>query len=96
MEKLKGHCEIAALTRGEKGSVILTKEACLQIKPYKLGELVDTTGAGDLYAGGFLFGLTNEKDLLTCGKIGSICAGQIVTQLGPRSQVSLKKLVELI
>ncbi len=93
LEKVKGRCEIAAITCGENGSKILTAESSLSINSYKFGEVIDTTGAGDLYAGGFLYGFTHDKDLNTCGQIGSICAGQIVTQLGPRSQVSLKELL---
>jgi fructokinase len=54
---------------------------------------VDTTGAGDLYAAGFLHGYTQGQDLDACGRLGSLCAGQVVTQLGPRPQGSLKDLV---
>ena len=53
---------------------------------------MDTTGAGDLYAAGFLHAYTLGLDLQTCGRLGSLCAGQVVTQLGPRSQVSLRQL----
>ena len=66
----------------------------IEINPYKLGSLVDTTGAGDMYAGGFLHGYTTNQSLRKCGEIGSICAGQIVTQIGPSSQISLKKLID--
>ena len=61
---------------------------------YGLGELVDTTGAGDLYAGGFLHGFTQGDSLERCGQLGALCAGQIVTQLGARSQVSLPALIK--
>ena len=94
LEETKGSCEITAITLGEKGSIVLSSDEQLQINPYKLGSLIDTTGAGDLYAGGFLHGYTNRQNLYQCGQIGSICAGQIVTQIGPRSQVSLKKLLQ--
>jgi len=90
---VKGCCKVAALTRSEKGSVVLSGEQRWEIPAYSLGTLIDTTGAGDLYAGGFLHGYTQGLDLETCGRIGSLCAGQVVTQLGPRSQVSLKDLV---
>ena len=93
LEKAQGRCEITAITCGKKGSIVLSKQKCLRITPYQLGTVIDTTGAGDLYAGGFLHGYTNGEDLLKCGQIASICAGQIVTQLGPRSRVSLKNLV---
>ena len=55
---------------------------------------MDTTGAGALYAGGFLHGFTQGESLERCGELGSLCAGQIVTQLGAGSQVSLKQLAE--
>ena len=94
LKKVKNRCEIIALTCGDKGSVILSNEQQIEINPYKLGALIDTTGAGDLFASGFLHGYTTGQSLLKCGQIGSICAGQIVTQLGPRSRVSLKDLLK--
>ncbi len=94
MRSLKGKCETAIITKGAEGSVIINGDLEINIKPYILGELKDTTGAGDLYAAGFLYGLINKKDYKICGEIGSICAGQIITQLGPRSNVSLKELID--
>jgi sugar/nucleoside kinase (ribokinase family) len=93
LAQVKGCCHVAALTRSEKGSVVLSGDQRWDVPAYKLGDLIDTTGAGDLYAGGFLHGYTQGLDLETCGRIGSLCAGQVVTQLGPRSQVSLQALV---
>ena len=92
--KVRGHCRIAALTRSELGSVVLTEGTRLSIPPFHLGPLLDTTGAGDLYAAGFLHGLTRGLDLERCGRMGSLCAGQVVTQMGPRCRVSLSALVE--
>ena len=57
------------------------------------GNVIDTTGAGDLYAGGFIHGLINNYSLEKCGEIGSICAGQIITQLGSRSNIDLRKFI---
>ncbi|WP_413743636.1 adenosine kinase [Synechococcus sp. MIT S9451] len=94
LAQVKGCCQVAALTRSEQGSVVLSGDQRWDIPAYSLGTLVDTTGAGDLYAGGFLHGYTQDLPLETCGNIGSICAGQVVTQLGPRSQVSLSELVQ--
>ena len=93
IDKLEGMCEVSVITLGEEGSIILSKGERLKINSYKLGDLKDTTGAGDLYAGGFLYGYTNNESLENCGKIGSICAGHIVTQIGPRSEISLKDLI---
>ena len=92
-DQVRGRCQVAALTRSEKGSVLLRGSETLTIEPYRLGDLVDTTGAGDLYAAGFLYGYTRGDDLERCGRLGSLCAGQVVTQLGPRPTVSLPELV---
>ena len=90
---VRGRCRIAALTRSEQGSVILSGDDTITVEPFKLGPLVDTTGAGDLYAAGFLHGYTQGQSLEACGRLGSLCAGAVVTQLGPRPQGSLKDLV---
>jgi fructokinase len=92
-EQVRGRCRVAALTRSEKGSLVLSGGDSLAIPPFHLGNLVDTTGAGDLYAAGFLYGYTQGADLEHCGRLGSLCAGQVVTQLGPRPQGSLPDLV---
>jgi fructokinase len=73
--------------------VLLSGEETITIEPFRLGELVDTTGAGDLYAAGFLHGHTSGASLERCGRLGSLCAGEVVTQLGPRPQASLPDLV---
>ena len=91
--QVRGRCQIAALTRSEQGSLILAGEQAISIPPYQLGPLVDTTGAGDLYAAGFLYGHTQGQSLERCGHLGSLCAGAVVTQLGPRLQGSLRELV---
>jgi sugar/nucleoside kinase (ribokinase family) len=92
-EEVRGRCSVAALTRSELGSVILNGSGTHQIAPFKLGELVDTTGAGDLYAAGFLHAYCQGQPIEACGTLGSLCAGQVVTQLGPRPQADLKALV---
>jgi fructokinase len=92
-EQVRGRCRVAALTRSERGSFLLSGNDTIGIEPFQLGDLVDTTGAGDLYAAGFLHGYTRGESLERCGRLGSLCAGQVVTQLGPRPQVSLKDLV---
>jgi len=91
--QVRGRCQVAALTRSEQGSVVLSGDQTLLIEPFRLGPLVDTTGAGDLYAAGFLQGYTHGASLERCGRLGSLCAGQVVTQLGPRPQASLPDLV---
>lgn len=92
LERVRGCCDVIAITRGGDGSVILSGDQRWDIGIVSLGALMDTTGAGDLYAGGFLHAYTQGEDLQRCGELGALCAGQIVTQLGARSQVSLQEL----
>ena len=91
--KIKSLCELTAITLGEKGSLIVNKNKTELIKPFLFGKAIDTTGAGDIFAGGFIHGLINNLSLNDCGQIGSICAGHIVTQIGSRSKMNFKKLI---
>ena len=91
--KIKSLCELAAITLGEKGSLIVNKNKIELIQPFLFGKAIDTTGAGDIFAGGFIHGLINNLSLNDCGQIGSICAGYIVTQIGSRSKINLKNLI---
>ena len=93
LEKVRGCCEVTAITRSSEGSVVLSGDQRWDIGIFSLGDLVDTTGAGDLYAGGFLHAYTQGESLERCGELGALCAGKIVTQLGARSQVCLKELM---
>ena len=95
LQKLKKKCELAAITIGEKGSIVISNGKQINIDPFILGKAIDTTGAGDLYAGGFLKGLADGLNPELSAKIGSICAGQIVTQLGSRSNTDLLNLINL-
>jgi sugar/nucleoside kinase (ribokinase family) len=90
--RLRGDCPFAVVTRSEKGSVVLNGESAITIAPESVAEVVDATGAGDLYAAGFLFGLTSGLPIETCGRLGSIAAAEIIGQIGPRP---LKSLAEL-
>jgi sugar/nucleoside kinase (ribokinase family) len=89
---VRGHCDIAALTRSEKGSVVVTAGATHTVAAVKVARLVDTTGAGDLYASGFLYGLTHGRDLAACARLGSLCAAEIISHFGARPETSLKQL----
>ncbi len=93
IEKLKKKCELAAITVGKYGSILISNSKETTVDPFIFGDAIDTTGAGDLYAGGFLKGLADGLDPLMSAKIGSICAGQIVTQLGSRSNTNLLNLI---
>ena len=92
-ESISSICELVIITLGGKGSLVINKGKSEEIKPTLLGKIIDTTGAGDLYAGGFIHGLINNYSIKKCGEIGSICAGHIITQLGSRSNINLQKLL---
>jgi len=87
------HCEIAALTRSEKGSLIVHGDDVHEIDAHPVvGGVVDSTGAGDLYAAGFLYGFTHRHDLVTCGRLGALAASEVISHLGARPQHSLADL----
>src|SRR5713226_6033468 len=90
---VRGHVAIAALTRSAAGSVILADGAEHRVAAAPVARVVDTTGAGDLYASGFLYGLTHELALPICGEIGSLCAAEIISHVGARPGVDLSHLI---
>ncbi|MQX37996.1 adenosine kinase [Roseospira navarrensis] len=92
--QIKGHTDIAAITRSEKGSLVVTGDEVLTVAAEPVSQVVDTTGAGDLYAAGFLRGLTSGRSLTDCAHIGHVCAAEIISHFGPRPEVaSLADLV---
>ncbi|MCO6409210.1 adenosine kinase [Hoeflea alexandrii] len=90
VSQLRKDCKLAAITRSEHGSVIVRGDERYDIDAIDIDEVVDTTGAGDLYAAGFLHGYAHGKPLDVCGKLGSLAAGLVIQQIGPRPQLSLK------
>jgi sugar/nucleoside kinase (ribokinase family) len=86
LQQVRNHCEIAALTRSEKGSVVVKGDEVHIIDAVKGVKVVDTTGAGDAYAAGFLYAYTQGTDLKTAGKLGGAMAAQVISQYGPRSE----------
>jgi len=90
--QVKGAVEIAAVTRGELGSVALKGDLQVSIAAEKIERLVDTTGAGDLYAAGFLFGWTRNLDLGDCARLGGICAAEVISHMGPRPETNLARM----
>jgi sugar/nucleoside kinase (ribokinase family) len=89
---VRGRAKIAAVTCGDKGSVIVAGDAIHRIDAVPAEKVVDTTGAGDQYAAGFLFGLAQGRSLDYCGRLGSLAAAEVISHYGPRPQVSLKDL----
>ena len=82
-----------AITRAEKGSVIVEKDNIIEINPIQVDKVVDTTGAGDLYAAGLLFGIARGKDISTCGNYASVAAAEIISHYGARPLVKLSNLI---
>ncbi|MFV3076732.1 adenosine kinase [Niveispirillum fermenti] len=86
--------EVAVLTRGEQGATVLVGGETYSVPAEKVEQVVDTTGAGDLFAAGFLHGYTQGRDPATCARLGAICAGEIIGHYGARPEVSLADLVK--
>ena len=93
LQEVRGHCEVAVLTRSAHGAVILSGEEVHMVDAEPVERVVDTTGAGDLYAAGFLYGYTRGKSLYDCGRIGAIVAAEVISHYGARSETPLGPLV---
>lgn len=89
----RGKCRIAALTRSEKGSVVLADRKAHVIEAAPVERVVDTTGAGDQYAAGFLYGYVTGRSPQSCGRIGSHAAAEVIGHIGARPQVPLAERV---
>ncbi|MHB8438483.1 MAG: adenosine kinase [Acidimicrobiales bacterium] len=83
---------LAALTRGPRGSVVVTAAGPVEVAPEPVDEVLDTTGAGDLYAAGFLYGLTHGREPADCGRLGGLCAAEVISHLGARPLDDLRAL----
>jgi sugar/nucleoside kinase (ribokinase family) len=92
--ELRKQCPLAAITIGAKGSIVVTSDELIEIPVVPVRRVVDTTGAGDLYASGFLYGLTSGASLAESGHFGSIAAAEVISHVGPRPLVELRTLVE--
>jgi sugar/nucleoside kinase (ribokinase family) len=91
---LAARVDLAAVTRGEHGSVLVSKTERAVAPAAPVAKVVDTTGAGDQYAAGVLYGLARGRDLAICGRLGSLAAAEVIGHYGPRPQTSLKALAE--
>ncbi|MEO3386838.1 adenosine kinase [Mesorhizobium sp. CAU 1741] len=91
LDAIRKDCKLAVVTRSEHGSVAVRGNETVVIEAIEITELVDTTGAGDLYAAGFLHGYTTGKSLADCGALGSLAAGLVIQQIGPRPRQNLKE-----
>ena len=94
LRAVRGSCAMAALTRGDKGSVVLEKGTAHAVDVEPVDRLVDTTGAGDLYAAGFLYGYTRGRPAHDCSRMGAIAAAEAISHFGARPEVSLSRLLK--
>jgi sugar/nucleoside kinase (ribokinase family) len=92
---VRGRAEIVVITRSEHGSMVVTADETVEVPAAPVERLVDTTGAGDLYAAGFLHGLSHDRPLADCAALGSLAASEVISHLGARPQVDLAALAEV-
>ncbi|MCR9196102.1 MAG: adenosine kinase [Hyphomonas sp.] len=90
--QLQADTAIAAVTRSEKGSVVIGDGDPISVPAEPVSQVIDTTGAGDQYAAGFLFGISRDLPLATCAHLGHIAAAEVISHYGPRPEVSLSEL----
>jgi sugar/nucleoside kinase (ribokinase family) len=95
LEALRGEGVLGVVTRSEKGCVVVEGEKTIEAPAFPIVKLIDTTGAGDLFAAGFLAGLARGADYYTCGRLGALAAAEVIQHIGPRPQVSLEELARL-
>lgn len=93
LARIRGKCEISVLTRSEKGAAIVSGDQVVTVKAEPV-KVVDTTGAGDQYAAGFLYGLTQGMDLAACGRLGALAAAEVISHMGPRPEVAYSALLK--
>lgn len=93
VDALRADCPLAAITASADGSYIVTPDDVIHVRAEPVRKVIDTTGAGDLYAAGFLRGLTSGQSLRECGRLGSVAAAEVISHVGPRPLVELRTLV---
>ena len=96
IDRGRNDASVLVTTLGSKGSVVNALGKSLDIEPCRTEDVVDTTGAGDLYAAGFLYGMTNGYDMRASGMLGSMAAGEIIKQVGARPKNVLSGLIQNI
>jgi adenosine kinase len=92
LKALRSDVKLGVVTRSEKGCVVVSHEGVVAVPASPINELVDTTGAGDLFAAGFLFGLVRDAGYENAGRLGALAAAEVIQHIGARPKVSLKEL----
>ena len=93
VQVLREKCPLAVVTRSKQGSIVITADDYIEVPALPVDPIIDATGAGDMYAAGFLYGLTHGKSLEQSAEIGTICAAEVIMHMGPRPQVALASLL---
>jgi len=89
---VRGDCKLAVITTGAEGCLVVTADEVLPVPAVDVDRVLDTTGAGDLFAAGFLFGLVRDAGYEAAGRLGALAAAEVIQHIGARPQVSLKEL----
>ena len=92
LSALRNDAGMAVVTRSEQGCLIVTREGTQAVPALPVERVVDTTGAGDLFAAGFLFGIARGAPPETAARLGALCAAEIIQHVGARPETSLKAL----
>jgi sugar/nucleoside kinase (ribokinase family) len=94
LAQLRGDVKLGVVTRSEKGCVVASTDDVIAVPAFPIDKIVDTTGAGDLFAAGFLFGLVRGTGFEAAGRLGALAAAEVIQHIGARPQVSLKELAK--
>src|SRR5437660_7370324 len=92
LKQLRQDTKLGVVTRSEKGCVVASRDGVIAVPAFPIERMVDTTGAGDLFAAGFLFGLVRNAGYENAGRLGALAAAEVIQHIGARPQVSLKEL----
>jgi sugar/nucleoside kinase (ribokinase family) len=94
LTQMRRDTKLGVVTRSEKGCVVASYDGVIAVPAFPIDRIVDTTGAGDLFAAGFLFGLVRGAELENAGRLGALAAAEVIQHIGARPQVSLKELAK--
>lgn len=92
LDRARAETKVCAVTRSEKGAVIIRGDETVEVPAEKVEKVIDTTGAGDLFAAGFLLGMARDLPLADCGRLGVIAAGEVISHYGARPETKLEEL----
>lgn len=92
LESARKACDLVAVTRSAAGSLVATRDETIEVEAFPVSQVVDTTGAGDQYAAGFLFGYARKRPLRECGALASLAAAEVISHMGPRPEQNLRAL----